>query len=138
MAEKELTLDDIAGEEEVEPETPEPEKVEAETETEEKVTEDKPPEESTTDSEKPWTFSQAMDERDKRQKAVLRAEAAEAKLAELQNPAQDDISILEDEPAHLAQQQQKRQMERQSDRADLSEAFAIETFGDAEVAEAKT
>ena len=86
-------------------ETKEAEATEVETKveaTEEKAEEVKEPEvETTATEEKSWTFSQAMDEREKRQEWEKRAKDAEEKLA-AQNP-ESEVSVFDDEEAKFKQ-----------------------------------
>ena len=124
----EIPAEVVEAEPEVEAETPE---VEAKTEEAEK------PEESTTDSkEESWTFSQAMDEREKRQKAVAKVEELEAKLKTYEDKPEDDVSIFEDESAWKAKQDEKVQQETRNVALNMSQAFAEEVYGEEKVAEA--
>lgn len=92
--------------------------------------------ETTASEDKSWTFSQAMDERDKRQAAVKRADKLQEQLDALQ-PKEDDISIFTDEEGHNKQQEQKRREELFNQSLNMSEAFAEEAFGAEKVAAAK-
>jgi len=94
------------------------------------------PEESTTDSkEESWTFSQAMDEREKRQKWQKKAEELEEKLKATET-TEDDVSIFEDESAWKAKQDEKVQQETRNVALNMSQAFAEEVYGEEKVAEA--
>ena len=94
-------------------------------------------EESTTGSkEKSWTFSQAMDEREKRQKLGTENETLKKQLADLQ-PKEDKISVFSDEEGYEAQQAQERRQELWNTSLNMSEAFAEEAFGAEKVSKAK-
>jgi hypothetical protein len=127
------TLDDIYTEEpvevEVEPEAEaeEPEKVEAEPEPEGKTTVPK---------ENEWTLTAVMDEREKRQAAVKKAEELEARLAEFERKTEEEVSIFTDEEAWKAQQENKVQQELRNTALNMSQAFAEEVFGPDKVAQA--
>ena len=130
----EITLDDAYEEQVEETEVVEEttEEVEAETpeETEAETTAAEPE-----TKEQSWTFSQAMDEREKRQEAVKRAEAAEAKLAELEGKT-DDISVFDDETGSKEQERQRIQQEIRNNALNMSQAFAEEVYGEDKVLEA--
>ncbi len=146
MSQDELSLDEAYAEEstevaevitktietdEVKADEPETTEETVKTETEEK------PEESTTDSKKEsWTFSQAMDEREKRQKWETRAEKAEARLAELETK-KDDVSIFDNEEAWKAEQDQKIGVAVEQAKMDMSRAYAVKEFGEEKVAAAE-
>ena len=111
----------------------------AETETEKKSEDSTTESKQETEVEKPeketWTFSQAMDEREKRQDAVKRAETAEAKLAELEGGT-DKISVFDDEEKWNAQQEQTRQIDKRDTELNMSQAYAEEVFGEDKVKQA--
>lgn len=91
-------------------------------------------EDSTTESEKSWTFSQAMDEREKRQKAVAEATELREKLAKYEQS--DDVSIFDDESKFLKQQEDKLNQQLTNASLNMSQAFAEESFGADKVKEA--
>jgi len=129
---EEITLDAVYAEEKVEPEVvteevvaEEPE-VEAEAETPEVET-------TSAEPEKSWTFSQAMDERDKRQAAVKENEELKAKLAEFDKP-KDDISMFEDEKGYTEQQDEKVAIAVNAASLGMSRAYAVREFGEEKVA----
>lgn len=105
------------------------EKTEVETTSTEKETEAEKPEKES------WTFSQAMDEREKRQDAVKRAETAEAKLAELEGTT-DKTSIFDNELKWNAEQAESRRVEKRDTELNMSQAYAEEVFGEDKVKEA--
>jgi hypothetical protein len=93
-------------------------------------TEVEPEVEPTTTKKEDWTLSAVMDERDKRQKAVAKVEELEAKLAAYETKPEDaDISMFEDEPGHVAQQEQKTEAKIQSEVLKLARSFAIRELG---------
>ena len=115
-------------EEAVEPEA-EPE-VEAEPEAEESK------EATTATEEKPWTLAAVLDEREKRQAAVKRAEELEAKLKAFETP-ESDVSIFEDEKGFVEKQERKTQEALRNTALNMSEAFAESVYGEEKVAAAK-
>jgi len=146
---KELTLEDAYAEPaEVAEGTVETAPVETKTDEPaepEVATEDKPAE-STTDSKPPkglddprwdkqsWMHSQAMDEREKRQKWEHRALDAEGKLT-AQEPV-ERVSVLEDEEAWSAQQDQLLNQRIGNEALNMSQALAEREFGTEVVDEA--
>ena len=131
------TLDDVYVEEPVEVEE-EPEVIEekAEAEEPEKVEAEPEPEGKTTvPKENEWTLTAVMDEREKRQAAVKRAEELEAKLAQFEKP-EEEVSIFTDEEAWKTQQENKVQQELRNTALNMSQAFAEEVFGPDKVAQA--
>lgn len=147
MSQDELSLDDAYADEstevaevitktietdEVKADEPEVTKEADKTETEEK------PEESTTDSkQETWTFSQAMDEREKRQAAVKRAEKAEARITELEGK-KDDVSIFDNEAEWQAVQDEKIVIAVQDAKMGWSREVAVKEFGEEKVTAAET
>ncbi len=140
---EELTLDDAFSEEVAEPEVitktietdavkaEEPEVVEESVKTEPETK----PEESTTDSkQESWTFSQAMDEREKRQKEKKRADDLQLRLDALEKPA-DEVSVFEDEPGFKAQLEQKSDQKLANAMLAMSRAYAVRELGEDIVAE---
>jgi hypothetical protein len=132
------TLDDIYTEEPVEVEV-EPEAVEepvAEEATEEAPKEAEPEGKTTVPKENEWTLTAVMDEREKRQAAVKKAEELEARLAEFERKTEEEVSIFTDEEAWKAQQENKVQQELRNTALNMSQAFAEEVFGPDKVAQA--
>ena len=129
---EEITLDAVYAEEKVEPEVVTEEVVAEEPEVE---AEAETPEVETTaaEPEKSWTFSQAMDERDKRQAAVKENEELKAKLAEFDKP-KDDISMFEDEKGYTEQQDEKVAIAVNAASLGMSRAYAVREFGEEKVA----
>ncbi len=125
----ELTLDDAYSEESDEQTGAVETEVKESTETV-KATEGESPAETKTDDSTPeskWTFSQAMDERDKRQKAVARADKAEAELAKLR---QDPLtSYFDDEEKADSQRSSITDQKLYDAGMEWSEAFAVEQHG---------
>ena len=120
-------------------ETQETEPVEAETaETEDSTTEsetDETEQKVEEPEKKDWTFSQAMDEREKRQAAVKKAEELQARLDALEKP-QDDISIFDDEPAAKKQIEDRVQAQIYNATLGVQKALAVRDLGEETVAEA--
>lgn len=119
----------------------EPEKAEATEETSEETTEEKsekkedsPPESK---DKEHWTFSQAMDQRERRQKAEHRVEELKQQLADLQ-PKDDEISIFNDEDGWKAQQEQKLNTTLRNEKLNMSQALAEDSLGTEAVDEAVT
>jgi len=140
---EELTLDDAFSDEVAEPEVitktietdavkaEEPEVVEESVKTEPETK----PEESTTDSkQESWTFSQAMDEREKRQKEKKRADDLQLRLDALEKPA-DEVSVLDDEEAWQENQDQKSDQKLANAMLAMSRAYAVRELGEDTVAE---
>lgn len=139
MSDTDVSLDDAYAE----PETKvaETEVVEATTETEsveseksETTEETAKAEDSTTESKETWTFSQAMDEREKRQEAVRRMDVAEAQLAELTKA--DDISVLDDEQGFREQLRADSRRDLNNSMMNMSQAYAERELGKDKVDEA--
>lgn len=141
----ELNLDDAFAEpEKVEVETKESTEVETEETAEseepkaaqaEAETEETPKgEDSTTESKESWTFSQAMDEREKRQKAVAEAAELREKLAKYEKS--EDVSIFDNEAKFLENQEARLQEQLTNTTLNMSQAFAEEVFGADKVTEA--
>ena len=129
MSETELSLDSVYAEEGEKVETETTETVETEeTEAVETAAEEtETTEESTTDSKETepkesWTFSQAMDEREKRQDAVRERDEALAKVAELEK--EPEVSVFDDPEKWQAQQDTKLQTELRNNSLNMSQAFA--------------
>ncbi|MBU8921782.1 MAG: hypothetical protein KOO63_08180 [Bacteroidales bacterium] len=97
------------------------------------------PEVETTATTKPekdeWTLTAVMDERDKRQKAVQRAEDLQAKLDAIEKP--DDVSVFEDEKGYTEQQEQRRQAELGNAMLEMSKAYAVRDLGEEVVTKAE-
>ena len=137
-------LDEVYSEEQVAATEETTEVVETEeTDTAEEPVKTETVEDSTTESKtdepeqketekKEWTFSQAMDEREKRQKWEERALAAEAKL---EKPA-DDISVFDDETGSKDQERHRTDEAIRNNSLNMSQAFAEEVFGEEKVTEA--
>lgn len=104
----------------------EPEKVEAE-----------PEGETTAPEEKSWTFSQAMDEREKRQKAVAEADELRKKLEAYENKADDEISVFKDEGEFKEHLEKKSQVELHNAMLGMSKAYAERELGADVVAKAE-
>lgn len=116
------------------PDQVEVEEVEEPTKTD---TEIEPEVETTTTEKDNWTLTAVMDEREKRQKAVARAEELEAKLAAYETtPDGEEVSIFEDEGAWKAKQDEKLQKEVRNTSLNMSQAFANKEYGKDKVAEA--
>ena len=79
-----------------------------------------------------WTFSQAMDEREKRQKVSAENEELKAKLAGFEK--KDDVSVFEDEAGFKQQLKDDSKIELDSAILGMSKAYATRELG-AEVVE---
>jgi hypothetical protein len=110
------------------PETPEAEPVAPEV-VEPKV-------ETTATEEKPWTLSAVLDEREKRQAAVRRAEELEAKLKAYEK-TEPDVSIFDDEKGFVERLKHDTDVALRNTALNMSEAFAKKEFGADKVAAAK-
>ena len=136
-------FDDILEDEVVEPQVEiveeaaaEPEQATPETEPEsEEVVEESKVETTATEKE-PWTLSAVLDEREKRQAAVKRAEELEAKLRAYETP-ESDVSIFEDEKGFIQKQKQETEVALRNTALNMSEAFAESVYGEEKVAAAK-
>jgi len=134
--ETEVEIVEEAAEETVEateetPETQEPEVEQTEESTDESEVE-------TTATEKPeWTLSAVLDEREKRQKAVAKAEELQQKLDALQPQEDDGVSVFENEKGFVENQEQKTAQALRNTELNMSEAFAETVFGEEKVAAAK-
>ena len=115
-------------EEAAEEEQPEPEPETPEAEESKEAT--------TATEEKPWTLAAVLDEREKRQAAVKRAEELEAKLKAFETP-ESDVSIFEDEKGFVEKQERKTQEALRNTALNMSEAFAESVYGEEKVAAAK-
>jgi hypothetical protein len=136
-------FDDILEDEVVEPQVeiveeaaaePEQETPETEPESEEVVEESKV--ETTATEKEPWTLSAVLDEREKRQAAVKRAEELEAKLKAYEK-TEPDVSIFEDEQGFIQRQKQETEVALRNTALNMSEAFAESVYGEEKVAAAK-
>jgi hypothetical protein len=129
----ELSLDTVYSEEvaETEPVTPEvtAEATEPETQEAEVTQEAKEPEAETTDAKKEsWTFSQAMDEREKRKEAVSRAEGLQAELDALQDP-EKRASVFDDESKFREELKEETQAELHNAMLGMSKSYAERELG---------
>jgi hypothetical protein len=138
----ELTLDEVYEEKVEEPEV-ETVEVEAEetveaTEESQEETEVEEAEVETTATKKEeiGTLAGMLDEREKRQAAVKRAEELEAKLAALETP-QNDVSVFEDEKGYTEQQDEKVSSKVNEAVLGMSRAYAVREFGEEKVAQAE-
>ena len=131
--EQEVEIVEEAAEPEAE-ETPETETPEAE-ETEEVVADESKVETTATEKE-PWTLSAVLDEREKRQAAVKRAEELEAKLKAYETP-ESDVSIFEDEKGFVEKQEKRTAEALRNTALNMSEAFAESVYGEEKVSAAK-
>lgn len=113
---------------------PEQETPETEPESEEVVEESKV--ETTATEKEPWTLSAVLDEREKRQAAVKRAEELEAKLKAYEK-TEPDVSIFEDEQGFIQRQKQETEVALRNTALNMSEAFAESVYGEEKVAAAK-
>jgi len=113
---------------------PEQETPETEPESEEAVEESKV--ETTATEKEPWTLSAVLDEREKRQAAVKRAEELEAKLKAYEK-TEPDVSIFEDEQGFIQRQKQETEVALRNTALNMSEAFAESVYGEEKVAAAK-
>lgn len=82
-----------------------------------------------------WQYSQAMDERDKRQKIQRELNDLQQKV-ESQKEPEDEISVFDDEPGFKQQQDVKMQTAVNDVALNMSQAFAEEAFGEDKVAAA--
>jgi hypothetical protein len=125
MSEVELSLDDVYEEpaevEETEVVTEEVAEAETEPEVEPEV------ETTSTKDEKSWTFSQAMDERDKRQKFESENKDLKAKLAEFDKT--DGVSVFEDESGFKQQLKDDSKAELDNAILGMSKAYAARELG---------
>jgi hypothetical protein len=109
---------------------------EVKAETEEVET--KPEEETTApEKEKSWTFSQAMDEREKRQAAVKEADGLREKLKAFEKEADDEISVFKDEGEFKDHFEKKNQVELHNAMLEMSKAYAERELGKDVVAKAE-
>lgn len=121
------------------------EPVKTETKTEDSTTESKTEVSDDKKTDKPdadprwnqdsWQFSQAMDERDKRQKFQKENETLRQQIADQKEP-EDEISVFDDETGYKQQQDAKMQTAVNDVALNMSQAFAEEAFGEDKVAEA--
>ena len=138
----EVTLDDVYAEEPVKVETEVVEEAVEEVKAEDTAEPETPevakePEGETTAPKKDeWTLTAVMDEREKRQAAVKKAEELEAKLKAFEAPPEEEVSIFTDEEAWKTQQENKVQQELRNTALNMSQAFAEEVFGSDKVAQA--
>jgi len=93
--------------------------------------------ETTATEEKPWTLSAVLDEREKRQAAVKRAEELEAKLKAYESKTEPDVSIFEDEKGFVDKLKRETDVALRNTALNMSEAFAKKEFGADKVAAAK-
>ena len=131
--EQEVEIVEEAAEPEAE-DTPETETPEAE-ETEEVVADESKVETTATEKE-PWTLSAVLDEREKRQAAVKRAEELETRLKAYETP-ESDVSIFEDEKGFVEKQEKRTAEALRNTALNMSEAFAESVYGEEKVAAAK-
>jgi len=135
---QEITLDEVYSDEQVETEVVTEEV--AEPETEETVeAEPEVVETTATDTaEKPktdWTFSQARDEREKRQK--FEKENAELKQQLAEKDQTESVSVFSDEEGYTAQQDEKVNTKVSEAVLSMSRAYAVREFGEEKVAAAE-
>jgi len=138
---EEVFSDEVAeeiSEPEVEVETVEveaaPEDSTTESEPEETVAEQ--PKAEPDDDPKKWTFQMAMDEREKRQKAVREAEELRERIKALEATKEPDVDIFEDQEGWKAQQEKRNQALLTDALLNQSEALAVREFGQEKVTEA--
>jgi len=129
-------FEDLLDEPQQEVEIVEESEEQATPETEPEVTEE-PKVETTATEEKPWTLSAVLDEREKRQAAVKRAEELEAKLKAYESKTEPDVSIFEDEKGFVDKLKRETDVALRNTALNMSEAFAKKEFGADKVAAAK-
>jgi hypothetical protein len=123
---EEITLDEVYADEKVEPEVVTEEVVTEEPEVDAETPE---PEVETTSAEpeKSWTFSQAMDEREKRQKFETENTELKAKLAEFDKT--EDVSVFTDEEAFKQQLKDNSKADLDTAILGMSKAYAARELG---------
>ena len=132
----EISLDDAYEEQVEEPEVVTEEVAAEEPETEEPEKEPEPEVETTAAKKDEWTLTAVMDEREKRQKAVERADELQAKLDALEKP-KDEVSVFEDEKGYTEQQDEKVAIAVNAASLGMSRAYAVREFGEEKVAQAE-
>ena len=139
-----ISLDDVYSEEQVEgspAKTEDIEEVEVETKTAdaevEEVKTETTKDETTTPEKDSWTFSQAMDEREKRQAAVAEAGELREKLKAYEQK-QEGVSIFDDETAWNEANEQKIQQRVDDQAMVITRAMAVKDFGEEKVAAAES
>ena len=137
---EEITLDDVF-EDQVADEKSEPVIETIQVETEDSTTESEPdevPEKNAQEKDSPekWTFQMAMDEREKRQKAVKEADDLRKRLEAIEQTKPPSIDIFEDQEGWKADLEKRNQAALTNALLDQSQALAEREFGKDKVSEA--